>query len=601
MNEQYVREINGYKIKDEEAIRTYENVSSMKSDTKLTEGMYVKTRGYYNVNDGGNGEYIIRAKNNNDVEDNGFIHFIQNNLVGELVINNNTVNFKNLGAKPIINEKVDNKTYLNTYINKLSEIKNLKLYIPSGIWAFSETKIEANDINIFGDVNYYLGNNGTILVPYTDNQDYIITLGDSTSQINNINFKNLTFSSINYNASGVNSGLYSCEYLLRIIKVFGGFTDNLLFRDFNGGAFELGSSFELIFKNLNFRKGDNISKSIINFKENDVNSSISACDFQKIYFESVHGDLINVETNCICVNNHFGIINFEDYSYENGGTYTVITDNSYNKNTATHHNIIKINENCNFKNEIENIELNNFASKFYTLNNTQYVYDRIINVDYNILFSCIINNIVNVGCLDDITALYSHTGGYMGNSSSIVFNNLLMDNARQKYIFDVDGWSNIIINNNENLIIPTTPTLNQNFLPYRTNRIQRATSDSQHRGNVVYNENSINKNKLCIKLYDISVLPNANSQEVFVPLDKKYINIRALFPTDVSCNLNVQLKKISDNTSITTKYVQETGTGSFKWYNFDFSDSINEIDLGNVYVSIYPTSTNGSIILDTFM
>lgn len=98
MNEQYVREINGYKIKDEEAIRTYENVSSMKSDTKLTEGMYVKTKGYYNINDCGGAEYIIRTKTNDDVEDNGSIHFISNNLVAELILKDGVV-YNQFGAK----------------------------------------------------------------------------------------------------------------------------------------------------------------------------------------------------------------------------------------------------------------------------------------------------------------------------------------------------------------------------------------------------------------------------------------------------------------------------------------------------------------------
>lgn len=97
MNEQYFTSLNGYYVKDKEAIHTYDSVAEMKADSKIKEGAYVKTRGYHNVNDGGNGEYLIRTKNQDDVEDNGSIHFTQNNLVAEL-ITKNVVNYNQFGA-----------------------------------------------------------------------------------------------------------------------------------------------------------------------------------------------------------------------------------------------------------------------------------------------------------------------------------------------------------------------------------------------------------------------------------------------------------------------------------------------------------------------
>lgn len=78
--------LNGYKIKDKKAVRYYDTISNMKSDTTLKAGMYVKTKGYYSVNDGGNAEYYIRTKTNDDLEDNGSIHFI-GDLVAELIVN----------------------------------------------------------------------------------------------------------------------------------------------------------------------------------------------------------------------------------------------------------------------------------------------------------------------------------------------------------------------------------------------------------------------------------------------------------------------------------------------------------------------------------
>lgn len=57
MNE--ISVIEGMNIKDKKAIRYYDNVSLMKNDTTLKEGMYVKTKGYYSINDNGKSEYHI--------------------------------------------------------------------------------------------------------------------------------------------------------------------------------------------------------------------------------------------------------------------------------------------------------------------------------------------------------------------------------------------------------------------------------------------------------------------------------------------------------------------------------------------------------------
>lgn len=84
---QEVKIINGYKIKDEQAIRTYDTLSDMKTDTKLSIGQQVKTRGYNEVNDGGNFEYIIREGTNDDVIDNYYLVLLNNGLIAELINN----------------------------------------------------------------------------------------------------------------------------------------------------------------------------------------------------------------------------------------------------------------------------------------------------------------------------------------------------------------------------------------------------------------------------------------------------------------------------------------------------------------------------------
>lgn len=130
MNEQYFTSLNGYYVKDKEAIHTYNSVDEMKADSKIREGSYVKTRGYYNPNDGGNGDYIIRTKTNDDVEDNGSIHFTQNNLVAELIINEG-LNVLQFGLKA---DGVYDNTDLFINVVKKGITDKIDIYFPSGIY-----------------------------------------------------------------------------------------------------------------------------------------------------------------------------------------------------------------------------------------------------------------------------------------------------------------------------------------------------------------------------------------------------------------------------------------------------------------------------------
>ncbi len=88
--------VNGYKIKDEKAVRSYETVALMKADTKLKEGYHVKTKGYYEANDGGHGEYVI-VDDDTLVDNGGSIHVLNNGLRATL-INNDNVNLMQYGC-----------------------------------------------------------------------------------------------------------------------------------------------------------------------------------------------------------------------------------------------------------------------------------------------------------------------------------------------------------------------------------------------------------------------------------------------------------------------------------------------------------------------
>lgn len=94
----------------------YNNVANMKADNTLKVGDMAITLGYYEANDGGSGLYKIRNAINSDVVDGRLLISLTNeNLVAELIVKNNTVNFLQLG---LIN---------NTYVNENFTISNLSI------------------------------------------------------------------------------------------------------------------------------------------------------------------------------------------------------------------------------------------------------------------------------------------------------------------------------------------------------------------------------------------------------------------------------------------------------------------------------------------
>lgn len=76
----------------------HNTVSNMKLDKALLVGCFVQTLGYYKTNDGGAAIYLIREKTDSDIEDGGSIHFIGDNLVAELIIQDKVINPMQFGA-----------------------------------------------------------------------------------------------------------------------------------------------------------------------------------------------------------------------------------------------------------------------------------------------------------------------------------------------------------------------------------------------------------------------------------------------------------------------------------------------------------------------
>ena len=187
--------LNGYKIKDEKAVRSYETVALMKADTKLKEGYHVKTKGYYEANDGGHGEYII-VDDDTLVDDGGLIHVLSNGLRAKL-IESNYVNIKQFGAYG--DGEHDDLSYIQNAINK-NPLKTI--YFPFGTYAISN-KIVIKNANLKG-VNLKLDEN-TIIKNYSNQTiETLLDIGNDTSD------GQYRRTSTSYKMTLIEGGIFDC-------------------------------------------------------------------------------------------------------------------------------------------------------------------------------------------------------------------------------------------------------------------------------------------------------------------------------------------------------------------------------------------------------
>lgn len=119
----------------------YNNLSELKDATNLIDGSYVQTLGYNSINDGGKAKYIVRTKTNEDVpNDMNIIQLSDENLVAEMIIENDTINIKSLGAI--------NNTDITSKVEKaLTLAKNI--YFPNEEYTISNLQIE-NEHKLYG-------------------------------------------------------------------------------------------------------------------------------------------------------------------------------------------------------------------------------------------------------------------------------------------------------------------------------------------------------------------------------------------------------------------------------------------------------------------
>lgn len=109
----------------------FNTVADMKKATNIINGSFVKTYGFYNMNDGGGSFYKIRDITNEDVVDNITIIPITTNeqLIAELIYNKE-INVKQFGAKG--DGVTNDTTALQTCLDKVFD--NSAIYFPYGTY-----------------------------------------------------------------------------------------------------------------------------------------------------------------------------------------------------------------------------------------------------------------------------------------------------------------------------------------------------------------------------------------------------------------------------------------------------------------------------------
>ena len=110
----------------------FDSVADMQAATNLIDGSYAKTLGYYEANDGGSGNYKIRAKTEADTPDGMLLIAIGDTLVAELIVDTE-INSKQCGLKG--DGTTDETTKLNTFFalpTTYNKTLNKGLYITTG-------------------------------------------------------------------------------------------------------------------------------------------------------------------------------------------------------------------------------------------------------------------------------------------------------------------------------------------------------------------------------------------------------------------------------------------------------------------------------------
>ena len=583
--------------------RVYNTVTDMLADSSnIVNNMKIKTLGYYSVNDGGCAEYLVT----NTVDDSTFQIQIATNLYANLIIKNNEINIRQMGAKSLNtnNDKMNIAPLIQKYLNILdNNTQQIKLYIPSGIWFCDEINITREEgFYIYGDERFTLTkkNNATIITNYRQIQNYIFKIGNDSNTVIGWTLKNIGFSSSDYIYSDGDFVKNGYNYVTKAALVLShatfGITDNIFFTFISGSALSIGSSWENYFKLLNFRHINALATDGVIVFENRITNSdnITATNFEKVMFEAVTGNLMYIKENANMGNCSFGTINFEGWGLTPSVDYVWTNITTENRSDIDNHWAI-FNVEGRFEVEINNLELNNVAYRYLSYNDETYCYDTLINVAKNDANpNTAINNIEITGMSMDLPIIQQNDY-YINYKSCLCVDTLRFNRTNNKVYLNYNGGRrlqflpSILTGNSEQVASGELQNINRltGVIPFYEIAEYRPTN---RLGVLYYDANTLNNLKLAVKPYNgasgTETSVYAISGTFIITGDKLYI--RAKVPDGSTANLRL------DNKSGITHNYQMVGTGDYTIYSwegilstFDFGDEVSmRLATGSVGIDV---------------
>lgn len=284
-------------VKKEDTVLTFNTVEDMK-ESDLKEGMTVQTLGYYEVNDGGHGEYVI-VDEDTLVDDGGSIHVLNNGLKAKLIKQDSTA-VKQFGAYGD-NTHDDTLAIQNaiSYCNNTNGI----LKINNGIYKISDTLNIDKTIKIYGEFNQGKTNDNLIYgaeIHQTGTNKSIFNInGNHYGSI----FENMRLSGDGSDyLDGTTIGIsqsqnsYFSEFIIKNIHFSYFLQNGIVLDDSSIGTID-NCDFGENRIALLINKGSRINISNCNFWNNDIAIKIkNAADLSILnnWIESVHNDSIGL-------------------------------------------------------------------------------------------------------------------------------------------------------------------------------------------------------------------------------------------------------------------------------------------------------------------
>ena len=594
------------------AIFGYDSVADMKSAENLVAGSYARTTGYYSANDGGGALYKIRNVTNDDTIDEAFIIEMgdgSDELVAELIIDNNEVNIKQLGARSMKTDgtKYDIKDYVYKYIAYIQAQPNkCRLYIPSGVWCSTAMTITSpKGFDIRGDFGYSEYHfDSTVITTMGDNQTHLLNLGTNEgTYLKNFNLENIIFSTYDWVWDTTNkmwkpdTNKKVTNQVLNMLYCIHGKLENVMFNHCVGQCLKISACWENIYTYLTFRFVSNPLSSIMCFGADNTYgeyASVSSSDFQKMYFEKCHGDLIEVKAHANVANNHFGIINLEpnQFDYDSTFTYTNL-DNSDLPSGLKHYYIIKLTESGSnmIGNKIESIELNGMANKVITFDENNYAYDSILFTgDGYQYFNNVIGSIVSTSTHKDIV-LFKNTKSttqFISGDSALDIQSVEIA-SNFNYVFDVDGAFPAIHVGGEMLGKGTLSKIKSNLTTFQE-CIQNNATNGVMNNCITSDSGALHDNKLCFRPWSYQAMIVGGT--VVTAINKIYIHAKL----DDTTTYTLTLRNEDDSHG---QALAMAGDGTWKWYEFELNE--NMAVLGQKCWFKTQNANNRNILLDCFM